>query len=312
MGGGTVLSGMGRISDFAEIEVPMRRSLGFLILMLALVFGAAAVDAAESVKTRAAEHERYGRIALDFQAPVEYEAKIEGATLRVHFARAIETDLGAIAKYLDAYLENASLDADGTTLTATLKRPATLKTFTDGNTVAIDLVTDRPAAIAGNSESTKIALQLRSAEHKGYHRLVFDWRRQVGYTVADAPDAVRVHFERQSSIDLARVAQALPGTSPEVADEDGGTTLTLHLATGEQVKHFRSGTGIVVDIYAATASVASTAAAKTAAAKPTKQPIAKANAPLEVVPPIELIEPAAGAGETVPLPQPGDSSTDAS
>lgn len=310
-GGGTALSGTGRVPDFAETEVPMRRSLAFLMLLLALAFGPREADAAESVKTRAAEHERYGRIALDFQAPVEYEAKIEGTTLRVHFARAIETDLGAIAKYLDAYVEGASLDVDGTTLTATLKRPATLKTFTDGNTVAIDLVADRPAA-AGGSEIAKVALQLRSAEHKGYHRLVFDWRRQVGYMVAEAPDAVRVHFERQASIDLARVAQALPGTSPEAADEDGGTTLTLHLAPGEQVKHFRSGTGIVVDVYAASAGAAPTVAAKPAATAPGKKPIAKAAAPLDVVPPIELIEPAAGAGETVPLPQPGSAPTGAS
>ncbi|HVM82146.1 MAG TPA: hypothetical protein VMU06_24200 [Stellaceae bacterium] len=289
----------------------MRRSLAFLILVLALAAGAGSAGAAEAVKTRAAEHERYGRIAFDFKAPVEYEAKIEGNTLTVHFARALETDFGAISKYLDAYVSSVSLDASGTTVTAELKRAATLKTFTEGNTVAIDLVAERPQA-AGTAETARPAPALRSAEHKGYRRLVFDWRQQVNYTVAETPGAFRLHFAREARIDLARVAQALPGTAPEAADEDGGTTLTLHLQPGEQIKHGRSGNGIVVDLYAAPAGAApAAAAAKPASPAATPKPTAKSAAPREVVPPIELIEPTAGAGETVPLPQPESTSATA-
>jgi len=282
----------------------MRRSLAVIALMLALAAGAGTAGAAEAVKTRAGEHERYGRIAFDWKAPVEYEAKIEGNTLMVHFARALETDFGAIAEYLAAYVASVSLDESGTTVTAALSRPATLKTFTVGNTVVIDLLADPPQA-AGTAEPPRTTLALRSSQHKGYRRVVFDWDRQVAYTVAETPGAARLHFGRPASIDLARLAQALPATKPKAIDEDGGTTLTLHLRAGERIKHFRSGNGIVVDLYAAPAAAPpAAAAAKPAAPAPSPKPTARSDAPLEVVPPIELVEPAAGAGETVPLPEP--------
>ncbi|MGH6797231.1 MAG: hypothetical protein ACREDI_02465, partial [Roseiarcus sp.] len=135
------------------------RTLAMALLAAALAGGPA--EAADQVKTRVGEHEHYGRIAFDWPAPVTYEVKVEDATLTIRFARPFATKLDPIARGLDTYVESATLDEDGTTLTATLKRPVTLKTFTEGNTVAIDLVEAgdpaRPAPAASRAAPTKSA-----------------------------------------------------------------------------------------------------------------------------------------------------------
>src|SRR6266700_1766643 len=95
-----------------------------------IVLAALPVCAAEAVKTRAAEHKHYGRIAFDWPAPVVYDAKVEGGTLTIHFERGLETALGPITGNIGSYVESASLTPDGTTLTAQLRRAVTLKTFT--------------------------------------------------------------------------------------------------------------------------------------------------------------------------------------
>src|ERR1043166_4559175 len=118
----------------------MKRLCAVLGLIVVTALPVRSTCAAEAVQTRAAEHEHYGRIAFDWPAPVAYDAKVEGGTLTIHFERGLETALGPITNNLGSYVESASLTDDGTTLTAQLKRTVTLRTFTEGNTIAIDLV----------------------------------------------------------------------------------------------------------------------------------------------------------------------------
>src|SRR5260370_35082459 len=87
-----------------------------LIVVAALPVGSA--RAAEAVKTRAAEHERYGRIAFDWPAPVAYDAKVEGGTLPIPFARGLETALGPTTDNIGSPLERRHIPAAGDTLRA--------------------------------------------------------------------------------------------------------------------------------------------------------------------------------------------------
>ena len=191
----------------------MKRLCAVLGLVIAFAVPLDAARGADAVKVRAAEHPHYGRIAFDWPAPVAYDAKVDGGTLTIHFERGLEASLGTITENIGSYVESVSLGADGTTLTARLKRPVTLKTFTEGNTIAIDLVeaatatvpkaarqTDAakaPAAQAGSappkqpiasaptpsSGADKTAVAIRSGEHEGYHRLVLEWKR--AYTLSE-------------------------------------------------------------------------------------------------------------------------------
>lgn len=254
-----------------------------VVLGLVLLVAAGAARAADSVKTRAGEHAHYGRIAFDWPAPVAFDAKIDGSTLTIHFERGLETSLSPIADNIDSYIESASLDADGTTLTAHLRRPVTLRTFTEGNTVAIDLVdaasaparqaapaskakserkpvsatpaaTPAPAA-APPTTAEKPTIAVRSGEHEGYLRLVLEWKKT--YTLTEVEGGARLHFPRPVALDTERIAAAAPGTRAEVADDAAGTTLLLHLPEGAKLRHFRSDEGnIVLDLVAGAAVAA--------------------------------------------------------
>ncbi|HUK60765.1 MAG TPA: hypothetical protein VLV50_16150 [Stellaceae bacterium] len=121
---------------------------GALVRHLAAALLAALVLAplarAEEVAIRAAEHDGYGRIALDFAAPIEYAAHVDNLTLRVHFGRVLHAEFGALAHALPAYVASSKLEDHGTTLTARLKRPLDANAFTvHDTTVVIDLT---PAA----------------------------------------------------------------------------------------------------------------------------------------------------------------------
>ncbi|HKX10132.1 MAG TPA: hypothetical protein VJN67_18185, partial [Stellaceae bacterium] len=310
----------------------MKRLCAVLGLALLAAAPLAAARAADAVKTRAAEHEHYGRIAFDWPAPVTFDAKVDGGTLTIHFDRALETSLGPITGNIGAYVASVSLDADGTTLTAQLKRSVTLKTFTEGNTVAIDLVdaaspatstsrktaqkhaakSDAEPAQAGGTPpasepaaTDKPTMGLRAGEHQGYHRLVLEWKQT--YTLTELANGARLHFPRAIAIDTDRIAGALPGTHADLADDEGGTTLTLQLPEGGRLRHFRSDEGnIVLDLVAGAATIAKADSpkphGKAAPAKPGAAPAASAPAATAstVVPPPELIEPSAGV--TAPLP----------
>lgn len=100
--------------------------------------------AAEKVELRAAEHRGYGRIAIQWPSPVAYQAKVEGKTLTIHFARPFAAALGAIERRLAYYVSGAAQSADGTTIFATLRRPVAIRSFVvNRDTIAIDLVASR-------------------------------------------------------------------------------------------------------------------------------------------------------------------------
>ena len=320
----------------------MKRLCAVLGLALLVATAAGAARAADAVKTRAGEHEHYGRIAFDWPAPVTFDAKVEGGTLTIHFARGLETSLASIADNIGSYVENVSLAGDGTTLTAHLKRPVTLRTFTEGNTIAVDLVDaagaparktakgstpksepkqasaaptpaptpSPPAEPSPSAEKTPVAV--RSGEHDGYLRLVLEWKKT--YTLTEADGSVRVHFPRPVALDTDRIAAGAPGTRAEAADDATGTTLTLQLPAGTKLRHFRDEGNIVLDFVAGAATTAKAdqpkpkasrvKAAATQPAPPPPTPVAAPAPAPAIVPPPELIEPSAGPGASGPLPPP--------
>ncbi len=116
-----------------------KRSLAAALCAGLALFSLAA-RADDEVAIRAAEHDGYGRIALDFQAPVEYQAQVANETLRVHFGRAWHAEIAALQHALPAYVVAAKLEDHGTTLVARLKRSLAVKAFTvNEKTVVIDL-----------------------------------------------------------------------------------------------------------------------------------------------------------------------------
>ena len=105
--------------------------------MLGLLAPAGAA-AAEQVVVRATDHGRFGRIAFIWPAPVRYQARLDGTTLTIHFARPMTARLDTIPKRLHRYVPFVRMK-DSATVLARVAHGARLTSFESGNTVAIDI-----------------------------------------------------------------------------------------------------------------------------------------------------------------------------
>jgi hypothetical protein len=118
-----------------------RRSALILAIFVGLYLALPA-RGAETVQVRGAEHqEGFARIAVEWPAPVAFDAKRDGKTLTIHFARPFTAALAPLSRLLDHYVTSISQSADGTSIIAELKKPVEVKTATFNRTIAaIDLV----------------------------------------------------------------------------------------------------------------------------------------------------------------------------
>lgn len=118
-----------------------------------MLLASASAVAADQVVVRATVHgkDRFGRITFIWPTPVRYQARLEGTTLTIHFARPMTARLDAIPKHLAAYVSSVRLRPDNATVVARVARGATLRSFASGNTVAVDIALKhrRRAANAG-------------------------------------------------------------------------------------------------------------------------------------------------------------------
>lgn len=133
-----------------------------------------------------------------------------------------------------------------------------LGTFTRDGSVVLDLA-DRKAP--GKAEETGTAqarasrpfrarLGVRVAEHKGFSRLVFDWMEAVDYRIAKEDGSAIIRFNRAASIDMEDLRANLPKYVTGVSASAGADGLVVRLAVNEAVRlrHFRTGTRVVVDV----------------------------------------------------------------
>ncbi len=226
--------------------------LAVVVCALALL-GSAAVRAAEGPRLRAAVHDGFGRIVFEWPEPVAYRARIENGALRVTFDRPIAAALGAVRRTLGGYLRGARIEPDGRTARFDLAGSFGLRSFVYEKSIVVDLL-GAPAggSAAAGAAATPAApvVKLRVGEHRGYSRLVFDWRAGVDYRVSHKDGVARLRFDRPARIALGRVNAAPPPNLRKATSRIEGrrTLVTLSLAPGVRLRHFRSGSRVVVDL----------------------------------------------------------------
>jgi len=106
----------------------------------------------------------------------------------------------------------------------------------------------RSPETARASEVPKI--RVRAGEHKGHSRIVFDWTRVVGYRLDQAGDTVTIRFDKPGRADLSSARRVGASRVKEIVEVPGGEGLTVRLTTvpGTRLRHFTSGTRVVVDV----------------------------------------------------------------
>jgi hypothetical protein len=122
---------------------------------------------------------------------------------------------------------------------------------------------------------------VRIGEHAGHARLVFDWPRETAYSVQEEAGRVTLRFARPAAFDLSAARRGLRNLR---GIEATGETVTLTLAPGTRLRHFRLGGRVVLDLLdgapeTPAAPGPAPASAPPAAVRAPAQPAARATPP---------------------------------
>ena len=247
-------------------------------LKIAALFTAAlAATPALADGVRSAQRDGYGRVVFDWDSPVRYAADVVNGALVVQFERPVASDVTSATQQLAPYVTASRLSPDRKTLTLTLRPTITMRTFTVGSAVVVDLVTPQAAAAAAqapaNVPATNAprpllpgtvaatpapvaapagakAVTVRTGAHPDYFRVAFDWPAKTGYKIERRGDRVAVLFDGAANIDIASLNQKLPPANRPavILQENGKTTVTFPLDSKLITKDFASANTIAIDL----------------------------------------------------------------
>ncbi|AUG52017.1 hypothetical protein [Thalassospira marina] len=106
-----------------------------------------------------------------------------------------------------------------------------------------------PANAATNAAGQNVpGLEIRVGRHPTFYRLVFDWPKNVNYQVTGPDGQKSIVFDSPARIDDVATSRRLP--RGVTLTQTGTTPLGVQIATdpARSLRHFRSGTKVVVDI----------------------------------------------------------------
>jgi len=244
--------GAGDPGAFAQTSIDRER------MMRPLTDPNAAPPAApEVVVTRGWGNKEFARIVFDWRAPVKFTAKIVGSQLRVSFERPLKTSFDSASRTLAPFLSDLQVQASGMAISANLPGYFSIRSFSNENTVVIDLIPEESAKEAGAEDPdawlkrTSI-IPVRAGEHPEFGRMVFDWSDEVGYDIERDGDVVRMRFDRPARIDVSRLSSTLPGRVSAASTETTRSAVRVGLIIPPEAKirHFRDGTKVALDIIA--------------------------------------------------------------
>ncbi|MFA7430740.1 MAG: tetratricopeptide repeat protein [Rhodospirillaceae bacterium] len=249
-----------------------------LALLLAAAVAGGTTGQAQAAQVRAASHDGYGRIVFDWPGAVRYSAEVAAGQLIVQFSEPVRDNPDKIVRALAPYVAAAKLSDDRRVVTFPLKGAFGVNTFTLGSAVVIDLMgpaaaqaaaaappgpsaaaepvpsaAPQPAAVSSQAPASAgngPLVPVRTGEHPGYHRIVFDFASQVGYRVDRQGDAAVVTFRTPARIDTGALNAALPQPLRGVSASSGGNALavTVPVPKNGRVRHFTIGPRVVVDV----------------------------------------------------------------
>jgi len=250
--------------------------LGAIIICALVAASSLTVSAvADPVRVRASKAADYGKIVFSWPAPVGHQLSVDGDLVVVRFDRPIEASYQRSLGVLNRYLANAVEEADGRGVRFTLRGDFEAYSYDAGNAVIVEfaeregqsppqstLQKPKKATIqvtrsrevtvaqAAQAPADLPRIRVRSGVHPDYTRLVFDWEDTVSYELNQDGGIVTIRFGRAANLDVGRFASNPPRLVGGVRAIAGSGESTVAIAVPENatVRHFLSGSKVVVDV----------------------------------------------------------------
>ncbi len=234
------------------------------VLIALIVFALPSTAFGVDVPVRGWSHAKFGRLVFDWPSPSKYSARIENRNLIVRFEKPISARFGSALRNLREYVTKASITGNQRVARFTLAGDFKLRSFKNDNAIVLDLRRLNPA------NARQPLLGVRVGEHPSHTRLVFDWNRPVNYEAALTAGRLRLRFDKTAKIDLNALRRQLPSstTNPKSITRGTGLEFALNVAGAPRLRHFRSGTKVVVDLMVKSDSASGQAPAKAPVAEP--------------------------------------------
>lgn len=282
----------------------------------------AIAQAADPVIIRSGLHNGYGRIVLQWNEPVNYTAEIIGDQLVVRFDRPLVASLRGVLTPVSPYISDAFFDPDGRTIAFVLSDDYEVRAFNAGSNVVLDILDKpdapapavptppaRPAQDDQNPEITPAPttpvetvadnpaelaeLDVRVGRHPTFYRLVFDWPSRTDYVLEGAQGAQTIAFDAPARINASDISRRLPEGVRVRQGDTNPLDVVVETTPARQLRHFRSGNKVVVDIMGVQRAPATT----TAQTRTTDTPEAGAATPAPPAPAASATPPATAQNE---------------
>ncbi|HWA91647.1 MAG TPA: hypothetical protein VG889_16530 [Rhizomicrobium sp.] len=236
----------------------MRRHLALALLM------SLAAQAAEADSVTTATEGGYARMLFTLTPATHATASESGGALTVRFDRKVGIDPASLAQSLPSYIGSARADADGQSFHFALTQRARVHTSASGDKIAIDLA---PASFTGTPpdlpqpvrkaaapiDPDKLAaLKVRAGAYKNFTRLVFDWPKEVPYSVFPGAGKVTLKFASLARPDFGALVRQSPPWVKNGAWHIDGNGIVVEFETDQDSGYhdFRDGQRVVLDVLA--------------------------------------------------------------
>jgi hypothetical protein len=237
---------------------------------------------ADDVRVRTSKQADFGRIVFSWPEPVSHQLQINGKELTLQFGRPITASLDRIQSSLKEYVSEIKNADGGRIVKVKLAGDFEAYSYDSGAKVILEIaypiskkiITSQKRLVPGreglgkvpaiktpifNSKKPKTNaitasenVDVRAGEHDAYTRLVFDWGSKVDYTFVEKPNLVLLHFKRPAALSLSKFQKKSPrflGQIKSSISEDG-VRVAIAVSKTSSVRHFLSGSKVVLDIMA--------------------------------------------------------------
>ncbi len=243
-------------------------AIGTLALVTAILFAPAVL--ADPVTASGSERDGIGRMVFTWPSPVPFLARVQNKEIIIKFARPAEGNYSGLVRSLKKYISAPRILDGGRTLAFPLLGNFDLNYSSRGRNVVVEVIDPNPpkkdatALKASQTTSQKGGapepsralgrISVRLGSHPTYSRIVFDWKKRVKYNVMKQGNLVTLTFQRPANITVTNLNQnRLVNVKGAKSQVTGDTTIvSLSVNSSTELKHFRSGPKIILDVLNST------------------------------------------------------------